>query len=428
MRGTCLAIMSRGGIKSFFFVSGLLLLGACEPAVMPSDPALETEEQALALDRFNYVIGTQAFQGRYQFTGEPWLIENANIIKDMGSNTIKTTAGYDQRDELDRVLKMPFSHYFLWFHQYLRWEDGLSDQEKKELHREMYLFVRELLIDHNKSGKTVFIGHWEGDWMLIPDYDGNKNPEPKRMQGFIDWLNVRQKAVDEAKRDTPHEGIEVFHFTEVNRVRDAMDKGKTRVVNAVLPKVSVDYVSYSCYDVQRFDKATVHATLDYIEDHLPRKSGLSGRRVFIGEFGFPAYEVGYNGAEHDRKNRELLLKFLGWNPPYVLYWQVYDNRLKNGKAMGYWLIDEKNQRQPLFHTLKELLGKGKGYVADFQKKHGKPPTTAEYLDWAGSWLGGQKPCTDIPPDKQFTCQQQAGWKKCNESFMKGFCDRSCGRC
>jgi mannan endo-1,4-beta-mannosidase len=37
-------------------------------------------------------------------------------------------------------------------------------------------------------------------------------------------------------------------------------------------------------------------------------------------------------------------------------------------------------------------------------------------------------CTDIAPGNQFTCGEQVGWDKCDEPFMAGFCNRSCGRC
>jgi hypothetical protein len=37
-------------------------------------------------------------------------------------------------------------------------------------------------------------------------------------------------------------------------------------------------------------------------------------------------------------------------------------------------------------------------------------------------------CADVAPSKDFTCTQQKAFGKCNESFMKGFCNNSCGRC
>jgi mannan endo-1,4-beta-mannosidase len=37
-------------------------------------------------------------------------------------------------------------------------------------------------------------------------------------------------------------------------------------------------------------------------------------------------------------------------------------------------------------------------------------------------------CTDVPPDATYTCGEQVGWGKCDEPWMEGACDRSCGRC
>ncbi len=37
-------------------------------------------------------------------------------------------------------------------------------------------------------------------------------------------------------------------------------------------------------------------------------------------------------------------------------------------------------------------------------------------------------CTDTPPDDRSTCAQQAGWGKCNETWMQSRCNASCGRC
>jgi hypothetical protein len=38
------------------------------------------------------------------------------------------------------------------------------------------------------------------------------------------------------------------------------------------------------------------------------------------------------------------------------------------------------------------------------------------------------PCTDEPPDEQYTCADQASWGKCNEEWMLDRCNLSCGRC
>lgn len=42
--------------------------------------------------------------------------------------------------------------------------------------------------------------------------------------------------------------------------------------------------------------------------------------------------------------------------------------------------------------------------------------------------GGDTECTDVPPSADYTCEQQAGWGKCEEPWMAGFCELSCERC
>ena len=46
----------------------------------------------------------------------------------------------------------------------------------------------------------------------------------------------------------------------------------------------------------------------------------------------------------------------------------------------------------------------------------------------GAALATDVLCQDNPPDSSFTCEQQASWGKCGETWMQGFCDYSCGRC
>src|SRR5262249_38205619 len=37
-------------------------------------------------------------------------------------------------------------------------------------------------------------------------------------------------------------------------------------------------------------------------------------------------------------------------------------------------------------------------------------------------------CTDVAPDQNSTCAQQAAWGKCDEPWMDGYCARTCSRC
>ncbi len=54
-----------------------------------------------------------------------------------------------------------------------------------------------------------------------------------------------------------------------------------------IPKVNLDFVSYSSYDTEH-NPTDLRKALDYLESKLPTKDGIAGKRVFIGEYGFPA--------------------------------------------------------------------------------------------------------------------------------------------
>jgi len=53
--------------------------------------------------------------------------------------------------------------------------------------------------------------------------------------------------------------------------------------------------------------------------------------------------------------------------------------------------------------------------------------------FVGVDIGGTPPpdtcsCSDVAPSSDYTCAQQAGWGKCGEDYMKGYCCRSCHAC
>lgn len=143
--------------------------------------------------------------------------------------------------------------------------------------------------------------------------------------------------------------------------------GKERVANTVLPYVDVDLVSYSAYDstTQQPDTAELErrltAALDYLAAQLPHGRHLPfEQRVFIGEFGFPLYNLWQyqdKAAEQDRRARALLRTAITWGAPFSLYWQMYDNEYHAdlGGYSGFWLIDDQGTEQPLFHTLQDYF-------------------------------------------------------------------------
>ena len=156
----------------------------------------------------------------------------------------------------------------------------------------------------------------------------------------------------------------------------------------VLLYTNVDYVSYSSYDAQGLNQDEYNSVLDYIESHLPIKSEISGKRVFIGEIGNSLQNSGWNIQNHDLDNRNHFVKPMILGCPFVLYWQMYNNVINRDtkEHEGFWLIDKNNQKQPLYHTFSDFYKNAKKWVAEQNLKNGKLPSQAEYLKWATEFL------------------------------------------
>ena len=302
---------------------------------------------------FPQVVGTQHFGPAYTFTQEPPVIEGAREIARLGSRILKVST--PPPDQLTQLIGMPFTHYLLWWRSSNRWTSGMTEEMRRQEYDATLAFAKQLLSRPDAAGKTFLLGHWEGDWYLLPDKRRDIHVPALAAEGMVDWLNVRQRAIEDARRAVPGSRARVYQYAEVNRVRDAMVGGKRRMVDQVLPRADVDLVSYSAYDSQQLPAAEVRATLDYINRQLRPKAGLPAKRVFIGECGLSWVACGSDPAAHERRNREILGKFLSWRPAMILYWQVYNNEVKDGRQLGFWLIDDQRRPVPLHATLKGLL-------------------------------------------------------------------------
>lgn len=347
---------------------------------------------------YNLRIGSQGFDGNYQFTTNAINIESAGHLLRMGSDIVKLRL-YPKPDkqstystlveaannypEYTRLFNMPFRHYFFWTGSALKdgdwWKKGANGEREKETYTEMYQLTRAMLTRYNNSGKTFYFGNWEGDWLLMGT--GNtpekRNPSPEAIDGMAAWLNARQRGVDDAKRDTPHQNVDVFFYVEINRVRDAMRHQSpytNRLVNTVLPRVNnLDYVSYSSYDAQQLNEAEFVKTMDYIAAHMCTKKAtkIQGSRVFIGEYGFGG---GKSPDEQIEPTRAYMMRALKWGVPFMLFWQVYNNEMNK----HYCLVDEKGNDTPCFLLHADSLACARRDVADFKEKHGKLPSDTEF--------------------------------------------------
>jgi hypothetical protein len=392
-------------------------------------------------EAYNYILGTQTIGATYQFTNQPLMVEGAQAILDLGSNLFKLTMGRDYRRmtmkpsktaypetmqyvlnqgsdartalrikfpgasvepppadpaiqsladlaRLDpayrQVFAMPFAYYVIWTYSFAPrwWNRGFPVEEQEKEYREIYALVAHLLKTYNSTGKTFFLGHWEGDWHLRPDLNTQTDTgvTPEALQGMTDWLNTRQRAVDDAKRHTPHHGVQVYHYTEVNHVSSVSMAGRPSLTNRVLPNTNVDFVSYSTYDSLDDIPNKIPRALDYIETKLPPKAGIAGKRVFIGEYGFAAHT--YPEPERDRRSRQVMRIGLEWGCPFVLSWAMFNNEYSNGVENGYWLIDNHGVKQPEWHTLADFYRQARQYVADTKRRTGRLPAEAEFRRYA----------------------------------------------
>ncbi len=63
---------------------------------------------------------------------------------------------------------------------------------------------------------------------------------------------------------------------------------------------------------------------------MPDSPGFGGRNVYIGEFGMP--ENLYPAERIQRAIPNVVKTGLDWGCPYIVYWQLYCNELKDPQA------------------------------------------------------------------------------------------------
>lgn len=386
---------------------------------------------------FSLAVGTQSIGVRYQFTDECALVESARQIAALGSDTLKIALTPNYTDDYlleadpdiqsimdlvrrkpsyEAVMDMPFRNVMLWVYPFSDsksafFKGEISEAEAKAIYEEIYDFTTYLLKRYSGSGKSFFIGNWEGDWHILREnYDYELDPAPESIAGAIQWFTLREKALADARRDTPHKDVEVYFYIELNHVGKSLDRDKPSIVNRVLPHIRTDYVSWSSYDITKpaallggeEGRERVFEALDYIESHLP-DSDIPGKRVFIGEYGFEL--ASFKTPERQREYTASIMKWsLEWGCPFILYWELYCNEIdsKSGEHRGYWLIDDKGVKQPAWFLHKAFLDRAREFVQAYQEEHGRLPGQEEYNRAAISWVNERAAHANPSPDTGLT--------------------------
>ncbi|MDD7984629.1 hypothetical protein PQO01_06665 [Lentisphaera marina] len=312
-----------------------------------------------------------------------WTSKHAT--KDLGSDIIKLglsrktlqTQGFDVNKNITlteiakhpiykKSLDLPYRLAFFWAHgkNLFKYYKPSKDEE---LYQEFYDFTVFLLKNYNNSGKTFMIGNWEGDWLMgAKNVDKNEDMSPELIQKMANWMNIRGKAIEDAKKAVAHKNVKVYFYAEVNLVRFSRTTGLKRMTNGVLPLCKhLDYVSISSYETQGISawssphseeslKADLYTDLDYVENLLLPRPDIKGRRVGIGEIGYPlvyvmnSYKVKEAEAELIQARLALLSAQvnLEWGTPFWLWWGIHHNeenplkKYDDHKFKGFGLIDQ----------------------------------------------------------------------------------------
>jgi len=78
---------------------------------------------------------------------------------------------------------------------------------------------------------------------------------------------------------------------------------------------------------------------------------------------------------------------LEWGCPFVLYWEMYNNEVRDGRQRGFWLIDNMGRsKQPVYLTLQQYFRNARVWVTDFLRQRLRLPTSMEFDEAAVRWL------------------------------------------
>jgi hypothetical protein len=406
--------------KPFQFLSLLVLLiflFSCKKTSSVSTPPVSVSaNDLLQLEPYNFVLGTHAISGSYQFTSDNKLVEQAKKIRELGSNILKISLGKNSPDiygiteatkstttlalftnnlPYKTVCNMDFKYIFFWVHTLTNvdWKTGIDAAGEKILYDEMYNFVSYLLTTYDNSGKTFLIGNWEGDWLLIPNYDRTVTPSPELLANMTKWFQIRQRAIDDAKKASTAKNVFVYHYIEANLVLKGMN-GEPCVAQTVLPNVDIDLVSYSSYEAikdKTYDqkKSDLGNIFQYLESKMKPKASLPfTRRVFIGEYGYQANaSVPASFQKQYDDTKDIMKIAFELNLPFALHWQMYNNEYENGVSKQMSLINESGAKTRQYILHQGFYKQMNDYLKAEMQKNNKYPTADEFRAKAIQVLG-----------------------------------------
>jgi hypothetical protein len=240
--------------------------------------------------------------------------------------------------------------------------------------QEMYDLTKWLLTHYKGSGKTFILKNWETDQLALQGND-TANISPEWISALKIWFAARQRGVTRARNDLGNPpGVTVLNAIEVSRVLDYTDHQLIRTINAVVPAVNPDLVTYSSYDSTLLgtDSTTLisamNRALNTIKQFTADPMYLRDRRVLISEFGLFENEL---PTETTWRASTILKTANTDGLSGAFLWQLYDNechesngdyfpvdsswgslqRPKNSDCRGLWLVKPDGTRSAVLPIL-----------------------------------------------------------------------------
>jgi len=313
----------------------------------------------------NFMAGVSHINGTYRFTDNNYLLEGAQKISDLGSSSIfiyltpwfrgeypdeaKTNwpasnpadlQGLAQTGPFDQVFHLPFKTIVMTAFTFANADQvqGIAQAQSRlsAEENEFYQLTKYLYSHFTGSGKTFVLKNWETDGFAA--FLGNTTGDiPQNViDDLVAWLSARQRGVTRARDEAHDSSVLVLNGAEVNRVLDYAQNGLKRVINAVVPQVNADMLTYSSYDAMVYGsdvqsvQQSLGQALQTIEKLAPDPQGLGNRRILISEYGlFETEQPGdtwrADAVLSTAKNAGIFGAFL---------WNLYDNECKqNGQYL-----------------------------------------------------------------------------------------------
>ena len=318
-------------------------------------------------------LGTTHTGGKYFLTKEPYLIEGAKKIEELGFGIAKFFLTGEREYPYNSNWNLPknATPVDIVQHPYFKKALGCNfstivlnvtnlkkelDEEKPDFttaYNEIYNLTSYLLKQYENRKVTFVIKNWEGDWLLRGGFlkkeewlavsDTQRN---RRIKNMIQWLKARQAAVEKARSEVKNTQCKIYHAVECNKVIESM-KGVPGVASDVLPKINTDIVSWSCYD--GLAKAVqLYKGIVYLQEQFqPSACMQKERKIMLGEIGIAERMHPENIAT---RWDEFMGVCFALNVPYIVHWELYCNEPVDGdkkkfypprtaeELRGFWLI------------------------------------------------------------------------------------------